>query len=399
MLFHARIIDMTTNIMPTYNRKPVTFVRGDGVYLYDTNGKEYLDALCGLAVTSLGHSHPLIAETIEKQSKELIHTSNAFNIKSQEMLAKRLCQLTGMENAFFCNSGAESVEAAIKIARKYGHDKNYENPKIIVMSNGFHGRTMGAMSATASQISHEAFGPILDGLLRVEFNSLADFKDTVNSNKDISAVLLEPIQGEGGIIPCNVDYLQSVREICTKHDILLMIDEVQSGFCRTGRWFGYQHSNVIPDVVMVAKALGNGVPIGACLAKGAASHVLKAGMHGSTFGGNFLSTVVGLKILDIMRDSKLCQHVSQISKVMSEYMTKKLKPLSAVQDIRICGMMIGIELNRKCTELVLKALDKGLVLNVTKEKIIRLLPPLICEKKDVIKIVDLLESLIKENYE
>lgn len=390
---------MTTNIMPTYNRKPVTFVRGDGIYLYDRSGKKYLDALCGLAVTSLGHSHPQIAETIARQSKELIHTSNAFNIDSQEKLAKRLCQLTGMDNAFFCNSGAESVEAAIKIARKYGHDKNYENPKIIVMTNGFHGRTMGAMSVTANAISHDAFGPILDGLIRVKFNSFEDCKRAIESNTDVSAVLLEPIQGEGGIVPCDKEYLQKIRDICTKNNILLMIDEVQSGFCRTGRWFSYQHSGVAPDVVMVAKALGNGVPIGACLAKGDAAHVLVAGMHGSTFGGNFLSTAVGLKILDIMRDNQLCQHVSKISKIMSDYMTKKIQPLSNVQDIRICGMMIGIELKKPCTDLVIKALDKGLVMNVTKEKVIRLLPPLICQEKDVLMIVDIVENLIRENYE
>ena len=211
-----------------------------------------------------------------------------------------------MENVFFCNSGAESVEAAIKIARKYGHDKDYNNPKIIVMSNSFHGRTMGAMSATSSTKSHDAFGPILDGLIRVEFNKIEAIKNVLNKHDEISAILLEPVQGEGGIVPCDKAYLQQLRDICNQQNILLMIDEVQSGFCRTGRWFGYQHSGISPDVVMVAKALGNGVPIGACLARGSAANVLTAGMHGSTFGGNFLSTSVGLKVLDIMRDKQLC---------------------------------------------------------------------------------------------
>ncbi len=390
---------MTSNIMPTYNRKPVTFTRGDGVYLFDENGKQYLDALCGLAVTSLGHSHPLISETITNQAKKLIHTSNAFVIDNQEKLAKRLCQLTGMENAFFCNSGAESVEAAIKIARKYGHDLGHKNPKIIVMSNSFHGRTMGAMSVTSNKMSHKAFGPILDGLIRVKFNDINEFESVIQNNDDIVAVLLETIQGEGGIISCSKSYMQKVYDLCKKDKILLMADEVQSGFCRTGRWFSYQHFNIVPDVVMVAKALGNGVPIGACLARGDAASVLKAGMHGSTFGGNFLSTSVGLCILDIMRDTHTCAHVMQISKIMNEEMSKSLKNLKSVSDIRIFGMMIGIELNVNCTDLVVKALDKGLVINVTKEKIIRLLPPLICEEKHIIDIVDIIKQLIKENYE
>ena len=388
-----------SNIMPTYNRKPVSFVRGDGVYLYDIKGKKYLDALCGLAVTSLGHSHPVIAQTIEEQSKKLIHTSNAFQISSQEKLAKRLCQLTGMENAFFCNSGAESVEAAIKIARRYGHEHNFDNPKIVVMSNSFHGRTMGAMSATGNENSHNAFGPILDGIIRVKFNDIEEISHAIDSHSDIAAILLEPIQGEGGIISCDYNYLQELRKICDQHKILLMADEVQSGFCRTGRWFSYQHAKIIPDVVMVAKALGNGIPVGACLARGEAANMLKAGMHGSTFGGNYLSTSVGLKILDIMRDESICEHVIKISKIMNNEMELKLKKLNSVSDIRIYGMMIGIELSHNCTDLVVKALEKGLVLNVTKEKIIRLLPPLICNEEQILKIVEIIEQLIIENYE
>ena len=267
------------------------------------------------------------------------------------------------------------------------------------MSNSFHGRTMGAMSATSSTLSHDAFGPILDGLIRVEFNKIEAIKNVLSNHDDVSAILLEPVQGEGGIVPCDKAYLQEVRDICNQQNILLMIDEVQSGFCRTGRWFGYQHSGISPDVVMVAKALGNGVPIGACLARGSAANVLTAGMHGSTFGGNFLSTSVGLKVLDIMRDKQLCQHVITTSKAMQDYMETKLKKLEAVHEIRVCGLMIGIELKENCTELVKKALDKGLVINVTKHKTIRLLPPLICKEKDVLKIVDIIEELITENYE
>ena len=390
---------MTSNVMPTYNRKPMTFVKGDGVYLFDDKDNKYLDALCGLAVTSLGHSHPLISETIKDQSQKLLHTSNAFIIDHQELLAKKLCLLTGMDNAFFCNSGAESVEAAIKIARKYGHERGYNNPKIVVMSNSFHGRTMGAMSATSNKNSHELFGPIMDGIIRVNFNNTDDIKNAIKSNSDISAVLLEPIQGEGGIISCDLSYLQELDRLCKENDILLMVDEVQSGFCRTGKWFSYQHFNILPDVVMVAKALGNGVPIGACLARNEAAKILKAGMHGSTFGGNYLSTAVGLSVLDIMRDSQICLNVKHISDVMKSAADNHLKSLNAVSEIRIYGMMIGIELKSNCTELVIKALEKGLVLNVTKEKVIRLLPPLICKEEHILKIVAIIKQIITENYE
>ena len=390
---------MTSNVMPTYNRKPMTFVKGDGVYLFDDKDNKYLDALCGLAVTSLGHSHPLISETIKDQSQKLLHTSNAFIIDHQELLAKKLCLLTGMDNAFFCNSGAESVEAAIKIARKYGHERGYNNPKIVVMSNSFHGRTMGAMSATSNKNSHESFGPIIDGLIRVNFNNIDDIKNAIIANSDIAAVLLEPIQGEGGIISCDLSYLQELDRLCKENDILLMADEVQSGFCRTGKWFSYQHFNIIPDVVMVAKALGNGVPVGACLARSEAANILKAGMHGSTFGGNYLSTAVGLSVLNIMRDSQICAHVKHISDVMKRATDAELKSLNVVSEIRIYGMMIGIELKSNCTELVVKALEKGLVLNVTKEKIIRLLPPLICKEEHILKIVAIIKQIITENYE
>jgi len=301
--------------------------------------------------------------------------------------------------AFFCNSGAESVEAAIKIARKYGHERGYNNPKIVVMSNSFHGRTMGAMSATSNKNSHELFGPIMDGIIRVNFNNIDDIKNAIKSNSDISAVLLEPIQGEGGIISCDLSYLQELDRLCKENDILLMVDEVQSGFCRTGKWFSYQHFNILPDVVMVAKALGNGVPIGACLARNEAAKILKAGMHGSTFGGNYLSTAVGLSVLDIMRDSQICLNVKHISDVMKSAADNHLKSLNAVSEIRIYGMMIGIELKSNCTELVIKALEKGLVLNVTKEKVIRLLPPLICKEEHILKIVDIIKQLIIENYE
>ena len=298
---------MKSFLMNTYNRKKVSFTKGEGVYLWDDKNNKYLDALCGLAVTSLGHSHPEISKVIYDQSKTLIHTSNAFIIKQQEKLAERLCKLSGLENAFFCNSGAEAVEAAIKIARKYGNDSKIDNPKIIVMENSFHGRTLAALSATGGEKAHNGFYPLIDGLLRVPYNNIEAI-DNLAKNNNIVGILLEPIQGEGGIKIPNPEYLSKLRSICDANSWLLMIDEVQSGFCRTGKWFAYQHSTILPDVVTVAKALGNGVPIGACLTNKKASEILTPGTHGSTFGGNFLSTTVGLKVLDIMKEKNLCRN-------------------------------------------------------------------------------------------
>ncbi len=265
--------------MSTYNRKDVSFVRGDGVYLWDNKGKKYIDALSGLAVTNLGHSNEQITDVLTKQSQELIHTSNAFNIIHQEQLAKELCELAGMERAFFCNSGAESVETAIKIAKKYANDKNINNPQIITMHNGFHGRTLGALSATFNGKAQDGFEPLLDGFVPAPYNDSKWLIDYAKKDKNVIAILLESIQGEGGIIIPDSNYLSDVRKICNEHNWLMLVDEVQSGFCRTGKWFGYQHSNIIPDVVMLAKALGNGLPIGACLAKGISAQVLTAGSH------------------------------------------------------------------------------------------------------------------------
>ena len=319
---------MNNYLMNTYNRKKVSFVKGDGVYLWDDNGKKYLDALCGLAVTSLGHSNLDISEVLAKQSKTLIHTSNAFIIEQQKRLGKKLCMLSGMETTFFCNSGAEAVEASIKIARKYGNDQKIKNPEIIVMNNSFHGRTMAALSATSEGKAHQGFYPLLDGLTRVPYNDIKSIESLSKTNKNIVAILLEPIQGEGGIIIPNDDYLSQLRDICDKNNWLLMIDEVQTGFCRTGKWFAFQHSNIIPDVICVAKALGNGVPIGACLANDKASKVLVPGSHGSTFGGNFLSTSVGLKVLEIMKDQDLCKKSRESGSYLKSSLEKTLKELS-----------------------------------------------------------------------
>ena len=391
---------MKNYLMNTYNRKNISFVKGKGVYLWDTDNNKYLDALCGLAVTSLGHSDPDIADVISQQSKTLIHTSNAFMIKQQEQLGEKLCKLSGMQSAFFCNSGAEAVEASIKIARKYGNDKKISNPKIIVMENSFHGRTMAALSATGGEKAHLGFYPLLDGLLRVPYNDVEAIKKLSEKHNDIVAILLEPIQGEGGIIIPDENYLSELRNICNKFEWLLMIDEVQSGFCRTGKWFGFQHSEIIPDVISVAKALGNGVPIGACLASNVAAKVLVPGSHGSTFGGNFLSTSVGLVVLDIMKKKSLCKNARDIGFYLESELNKKLSHFKIIKEIRCKGLMIGIELKINCTHLVKDALEKKLVINVTKENTIRMLPPLIINRSQADAIVTILQRIIgKIKYE
>ena len=387
---------MNNYLMNTYNRKKVSFVKGDGVYLWDDNGKKYLDALCGLAVTSLGHSNLEISEVLAEQSKTLIHTSNAFIIEQQKRLGKKLCMLSGMETTFFCNSGAEAVEASIKIARKYGNDQKIKNPEIIVMNNSFHGRTMAALSATSEGKAHQGFYPLLDGLTRVPYNDIKSIESLSKTNKNIVAILLEPIQGEGGIIIPNDDYLSQLRDICDKNNWLLMIDEVQTGFCRTGKWFAFQHSNIIPDVICVAKALGNGVPIGACLANDKASKVLVPGSHGSTFGGNFLSTSVGLKVLEIMKDQDLCKKSRESGSYFKSSLEKTLKDFNVIKEIRCKGLMVGIELKKDCMHLAQDALENGLVINITKQNIIRMLPPLIIDKTQLDEIVSILKKIIGE---
>ena len=386
---------MKDYLMKTYNRKPVSFKKGEGIYLYDEKDKKYIDALCGLAVTSLGHSNKEITEVLKSQSTSLIHTSNAFHIKPQQELAKRLCQLSGMSTAFFCNSGAEAVEASIKIARKFGNDRNINSPKILVMENSFHGRTMAALSATGSSKSHVGFTPLVDGFVRVPFNDIESVKKALEEHDDIVAILLEPIQGEGGIIIPDHGYLYELREITREGNILLMIDEVQSGFCRTGKWFAHQHENIIPDVITIAKALGNGVPIGACLASTSASDILIPGSHGSTFGGNFLSCSVGLKVLDIMKDQQICINARKMGDLFSKELKDRLSKKQSVTDVRCRGLMIGIELKNDCTSLGNTFLEKGLVVNITKGNIIRMLPPLIINKNQVHDIIEILDKIIE----
>jgi len=380
--------------MPTYGRLPVTFTKGEGAWLWDQDNKRYLDALSGIAVCNLGHAHPAVHEAICKQSKTLLHTSNLYNIESQELLATKLCQLSGMDNVFFGNSGAEANEAAIKIARLFGHNKNIANPAVIVMHKSFHGRTMGTLSATGNPKVQDGFSPLLDGFIHVDYDDINAIETALQQHSNIVAIFVEPIQGEGGVNIPSPDYLNKVRALCDHHDLLMMLDEVQTGIARTGAWFAFQHNNIIPDVCTLAKALGNGVPIGACMAKGKAANLLTAGKHGSTFGGNFLASSAALAVLKTVEAENLCQLAIDKGNAIKQAFTKNLANNQHIVEIRNKGMMIGIELDMPCTQLVVTALNDGLLINVTGDTTIRLLPPLIMDEHQIELLASKLSALI-----
>ncbi len=382
--------------MSTYKRLPVTFERGEGAWLWDTNGKQYLDALSGIAVCSLGHANAKLAETICSQSRQLLHTSNLYGIEKQDALGEKLCHVAGMEKAFFSNSGAEANEAAIKIARLYGHIKDIELPTIIVADGSFHGRTLATLTATGNKKVHAGFEPLVQGFERMPYNDIAAIEKVAAENPNIVAVLLEPIQGEGGINIPDADYLNKIRALCDQHDWLMMLDEIQTGVCRTGKWFAYQHSNAVPDVMSVAKALGNGVPIGACLARGKAAEVLQPGTHGTTFGGNPLACAAALTVLNEMEAQDLAANAMVKGERLVQGLKQALAECDMVRNIRGQGLMIGIELNEPCAELVQQALDMGLLINVTADKVIRLLPPLIINSDEIDQIVDTIATLVKQ---
>lgn len=382
--------------MNTYARLPVTFVKGEGVWLWDDQGQRYLDALSGVAVCGLGHCHPRLAKAICQQAQTLIHTSNLFRIGKQEQLATRLMELSGMDNAFFCNSGAEANEAAIKLARLYGHNKGITLPTIIVMERSFHGRTMATLTASGNRKVQAGFEPLMTGFLRVPYNNLEAVAQVAENNKEVVALLVEPFQGEGGVNIPEVHYLQGLREICNQKDWLLMLDEVQSGIGRSGKWFAFQHSGISPDVVTLAKGLGGGVPIGACLAKGIASEVFKPGNHASTFGGNPLACAAALETLAVISDENLLNHVVELGNFIRNRLSVQLANQKGVVDIRGQGLITGIELSIPCTDLVKKALEKKLLINVTSDKVIRLLPAFVMQQNEAEQVVDILCSLIKE---
>jgi len=380
--------------MTTYGRLPVTFVRGEGAWLWDTNNKKYLDALSGVAVCSLGHSHPSISEAICQQAAQLIHTSNWYGIAHQESLGKILCEKAGMETAFFSNSGAEANEAAIKLARLYGHQQNISGPAIIVTEGSFHGRTMATLTATGNRKVQAGFEPLVPGFNRVPYNDLEAIRQVGANNNNVVAILVEPITGEGGVVIPDKDYLKGLREICDAKGWLLMLDEIQTGMCRTGKWFAYQHDDLAPDVMTVAKALGNGIPIGACLARGKAAQVLKPGSHGSTFGGNPLACKTALTVIDIMEKQKLHLRAAELGERILSGLKKSLENQQGVVSVRGKGLMLAVELDRPCTELLHKALEAGLLINITTEKVIRLLPPLILTDDEADMITDKVSALV-----
>lgn len=382
--------------MHTYARLPVSFEKGDGAWLWDSNGKRYLDALSGIAVTGLGHAHPGITQALCDQAGKLLHTSNLFEIKHQQTLGDSLTRLSGMDKSFFCNSGAEANEAAIKIARLYGKTKGVENPAIIVMENSFHGRTLATLSATGNRKVQAGFEPLVQGFVRVPYNDLDAISNIVEHNKNVVAVLVEPIQGESGINIPATNYLEGIRHICDQHQLLMMLDEIQTGVARSGKWFCFQHTTIKPDVMTLAKGLGNGMPIGACLAQGTAAEVLQPGNHGTTFGGNPLACRVGLAVIDTIEQNKLTDRAQQLGEKVLSGLKHALKDSNLVVDIRGQGLLLAVELNKPCAELVKKGLDNGIVINVTKENVIRLLPPLIISDSEAEQIINKVSALIND---
>lgn len=381
-------------IMNTYGRLPVTFTQGQGSWLTDTEGRRYLDALSGIAVCGLGHSHPAVTAAIVKQAGELIHTSNLYSIERQEQLAQALVKVSGMQNVFFSNSGTEANEAAIKLARKYGHDKGIEEPCIIVMQKAFHGRTLGALAATGNAKVQAGFGPLLGGFIRVPYMDSAAIEAIVKANPNVVAVLLEPVQGEGGLATATAEYLQAVRKLCDEHQLLMMLDEVQTGNGRTGRYFCYQNFNFLPDVVTTAKGLGNGVPIGACLSRGVAADVFKPGNHGSTYGGNPLACAAGLAVVETIVNEDLCANAQKMGDYLRQGFTTRLAG-SLLTDIRGHGLMIGLVLSKDCPNLMADAVAQGVLLNVTAGNVVRLLPPLNITQDEADQILDKVSALIK----
>ncbi|QJR30259.1 aspartate aminotransferase family protein [Limnobacter profundi] len=386
---------MTDHLMKTYARQPIAFTHGDGAWMWSTDGKRYLDGLSGIAVNGLGHNHPKLVKAISEQAGKLIHTSNLYGVVEQSNLADRLCEISGMDEAFFCNSGAEANEAAIKLAKYFGHKKGIENAKIIVMERAWHGRTLATLAATDSPKAKIGFGDLPSGFVRVPYKNFAAIEQAADDNPEIQAVLLEVLQGEGGINVADTEYLQALRKLCTAKGWLLMIDEVQSGIGRTGKWFGYQHAGIQPDVITLAKGLGSGVPIGACLAWGPAAGVFTPGTHGTTFGGGPLVSAAALATIEIMEEEGLLAHAEQMGQLIRAILSRELAGIAGVKDIRGRGLMVGIELWKPCGELVAIARDKGLIINVTRDNVVRLLPPLVIKREEAETLAMELAPLIK----
>jgi acetylornithine/N-succinyldiaminopimelate aminotransferase len=387
---------MANALMTTYASLPVAFERGEGAWLWDEAGKKYLDAYAGVAVCNLGHAHPALVRALCEQAGRLWHTSNVYTIANQVRLAERLTKAAGMDRAFFCNSGAEANEAAIKLARLYGHKKGIDHAQIIVMERSFHGRTLATLSATGNRKAQAGFEPLVGGFIRVPYDDLEAVRTVANNAQGIVAVLVEPVQGEGGVRVPAPGYLKGLREICDQHGWLLMFDEVQTGMGRTGQWFGYQHEDVKPDVMMLAKGIGNGFPMGACLARGAAAELFQPGNHATTFGGTPLACAVALAVLDVMEQENMVQRVAQLGERMLAGLERELADVTGVNEIRGRGLMFGIELDRPCGELVKRALDQGLLLGVTYDNNVRLLPPFVLTDDEADQIVRKASALVRD---
>ena len=380
--------------MTTYNRLPVAFVSGEGSWLIDDKGERYLDALSGISVCNIGHSNPKITETICAQAGRLMHTSNLYEVPLQAQLADRLIELSGLDQVFFCNSGAEANEAAIKLCRKSANQRGMNEPVIVAMQGSFHGRTMATLSATGNTKVHEGFAPLLPGFHHLPYDDVDALSGLVEQNLEIIAVMLEPIQGEGGVVIPSEGYLRAVREICTENNWLMVIDEIQTGMCRTGLWFACQHEDVSPDIMTLAKSLGNGLPIGACIANSMAAEAMNPGSHGSTFGGNPLAASTALAVIEYMTENLLSKKASDLGEMMLSRFRKELSGLSEVVNIRGKGLMIGIQLDRDCAELVRLALKRKLLINVTAGNVVRLLPPLTMTEEEMDIIVNNVCELI-----
>ncbi|MFN9776141.1 MAG: aspartate aminotransferase family protein [Burkholderiales bacterium] len=383
-------------VMPTYAPQPVAFERGDGAWLYDTDGRRYLDLLAGIAVNTLGHNHPRLVAAIADQASKIIHTSNLFEIPLRTALAQRLVELSGMTNVFFCNSGLEANEAAIKIARKYGHDRGVDLPEIVVYERAFHGRSLATLSATGNEKVQKGFEPLVPGFVRVPLNDIAALERVAAERPNVVAVFLEAIQGEGGIQPARNEYLRAVRALCDRKGWLMMVDEVQCGTGRTGRWFAHQWAGILPDVMPLAKGVSSGIPVGAVVARGAAAEVFKPGNHGTTFGGNPLAMRAGLTTIEVMEDEGLLENATAMGEVLMGGLRRELAGVDGVVDIRGTGLMIGVELSRPCPQVVGQALKAGLVVNVTADSVVRLLPPLILSREQAELAVATLAPIVRD---
>jgi acetylornithine/N-succinyldiaminopimelate aminotransferase len=382
--------------MNTYGRLPIALSHGQGVRVWDVNGREYLDALAGIAVNTLGHNHPKLVPALQDQVAKIIHSCNYYHVPNQERLAAKLAELSGMTNAFFCFTGLEANEGALKLARKYGHDKGIARPEIVVYENAFHGRSIATLSATGNTKVQQGFGPLVEGFIRVPLNDIEALKKATEGNPNVVAVFFETIQGEGGINPMRVEYLQQVRQLCDARDWLLMIDEVQCGMGRTGKWFAHQWAGIRPDVMPLAKGLGSGVPVGAIVAGPKAANIFQPGNHGTTFGGNPLAMRAGVETIRIMEEDGLLENAANIGAHLKGALASELGALPGVKEIRGQGLMIGVELDRPCNVLTTRACEAGLLISVTADNVIRLLPPLIMNRAEADEVVERLVPLVKK---